>query len=109
MYKTLGDKDFKQLNRLISNKITSANVKRTSFGECCITIYGEKALSYFYLETRDNELVSFNDYINLNHMLGNYYNHSIGTVIDSYDFINNTEISFVEYDKYRVMFKVSPD
>lgn len=42
-------------------------------------------------------------------MLGNYYNHSIGTVIDNYDFINNTEISFVEYDKYKVMFKVSPD
>lgn len=109
MYKTLGDKDFKQLNRLISNKVTGASVKRTSFGECYITIYGEKALSYFYLETRNNELVSFNNYINLNHMLGNYYNHSIGTVIDSYDFINNTEISFVEYDKDKVMFKVSPD
>lgn len=58
-YKTLGDRDFKQLNKLISKKIAGASVKRTSFGECCITIYGEIALSYFYLETRDNELISY--------------------------------------------------
>lgn len=109
MYKTLGDKDFKQLNKLINNKITGASVKRAYFGECCITIYGETALSYFYLETRDNELVSFNDYINLNHMLGNYYNRNIGTVINNYDYINNTEISFIEYDKEKIMFKVLPD
>lgn len=107
-YKAVNDKDFKKLNKIISSKLKSTKIKRTTLGEVYIIIHSEDELGYFYLEKSNNDTVSFRDYVNLNIMLGNYCKRPIGNVIENYDFINNTSIKFVTRSGNSVIFNIAP-
>lgn len=104
-YRTLSERSFKRLNKIICSKFKSIRLKELTSGTTVITFFNKNDLKKFFLESIDNELISFDDFINLSVMINGTSKRRLSSVIYTDAMLNEAEITIID-NKTKVDFMI---
>lgn len=102
-YRTLSEKNFKRLNKIICSKFKSIKLREFAIGTIVISFFNKNDLKNFFLESVDNELVSLEDFINILILINGTSKRGQKAIIHTNDTINEAVIAIIE-DKTKVDF-----